>query len=139
MIPASVIKELLSVGFHGNIINPSKIFEVAEMSINSMGLIKATSRKVYISKRALKHIIDQRGVDIIFEIFNIISKPTIITDNSLKRSYSFIFAKKNGNVYGAVVEITKTPDYENQVVSAFPISFKTYGKMKSLEGRHPIK
>lgn len=134
-IPRDVIDELIHAGLEKDILNPEQVFEIGYISAGAMTVIGANSLKVYVSKKALKHIIDRRGsAEIIYLIPGILSNPTKITDNSFKRQHSFILAKMNGRYRGVVLEITKTPDYENQVVSAFIIDPKTYKKMSDISG-----
>lgn len=106
-IPDYVINELVRTGFQKNILNPEQVFEIGRVSSRTMNLIMAKSPKVFISKMALKHIIDRRGSEkIIYLIPGILSNPTKIVDNSVKRPSSFIFAKMNGEYHGVVLEIT---------------------------------
>ncbi|GEM_PF-5168874 len=61
--------------------------------------------------------------------------PDYVIDELKKiKPNSFIFAKMNGKFHGVVLEITKTPDCENQVVSAFPIGLRTFRKMNTVSG-----
>jgi hypothetical protein len=134
-----VINELKEIKPKGIISNPRQLFEIGSISFESMKVINTKYPKVFISKMALKHIIDQReSEEIIYLIPEILSNPTKIVDNSLKRLNSFIFAKMNGKYNGAVLEITKTPDCENQVVSAFPIDPRTYRKLEDISGRPDV-
>jgi hypothetical protein len=120
-IPQEIIEEIQAVGFRGHISDPARIFFVAYFSQMTLNATKTSTKEVFISKMALKHIFDQRdNVKIIFEIPDIICNPSKIVDNSSKRPNSFILVKMNGKAKGAVIEITKTPDH-NRVVSAFHI------------------
>lgn len=134
-IPKEIIDELVHVGLEKDILNPEYLFEIGCISIESTNIIGAKSSKIFVSKKVLKHIIDRRGNEkILYLIPEILRNPTKIVDNSSKRPYSFIFVKMNGKNHGVVLEITKTPDCENQVVSAFIISPKTYNKMSDISG-----
>lgn len=137
-IPAEILNELKEIKPRGVISDPKMSFEIGYISTTSIRIIGPTSPKVFISKRSLKHIIDQRGSDqIIYEIPEIISNPTKIIDNSVKRIGSFIFAKMNGKAKGVVIEVTKTPD-GNRVVSAFPINKEYYRRLVDISGRSDV-
>jgi hypothetical protein len=137
MIPPSVIQELKNVGHHQPIENPNEIFEIASLSKENARLVGASSLKVFISKRSLKHVIDQRGDGILSLLPEIIASPTKISNNSKKRLGSFIFARMLDKANGAVVEITEKPD-GNRVVSAFPISKYYYRKLTDISGRTAV-
>jgi hypothetical protein len=49
-------------------------------------------------------------------------------------AFGSYFSMSTLTYYAAVVEITKTPDRSNQVVSAFLIDPKTYKKMYDISG-----
>ena len=138
MILKEIIDELVGIDKRGSIKDPDGLFLVGHISNNTKDLIGTDDTKVYISRKSLKHIIDQRGsINIITELPTIISKPTKIVNNSSKRQHSFIFALMNGKARGAVIEITKTPD-GNRVVSAFLISKNTYKKLIDISGRSAV-
>lgn len=102
-----------------------------------MEIIKTDSTEVFISRTALKHIIDGRGdkAERVIEIMPIIlGKPDKIADNSAKTENSFLFAGKLDRHYGVVLEITKTTGLSNQVVSAFLIDHRTYEKIHDISG-----
>ena len=137
-IHVSIIKELEEAPFKADITEPLAIFKVGVLADTDVEVIHAQFKEVFISKRSLKHIIDQRkGSDIILKIRNIIESPTKIIDNSLKRGNSFLFAKMNGKAQGVVIELTKTPD-GNRVVSAFPISKGYYRRLIDISGRAAV-
>ena len=104
---------------------------------NPQGLISLGSN-VGITRKSLKHIIEQRGEDIISYIPKTLAAPTKIVDNSSKRPNSFLYARMNGNAKAVVLEVTKTPDGVHQVVSAFPVDSKTYKKMVDISGRPDV-
>lgn len=138
-IPDYVINELKEVKPKGIILSQEQLFEIGLISFKSMKIIDSPSSKVFISKMALKHIIDQRGSEeIIYLIPEILNDPTKIVDNSKKRQSSFIFVRMNGKSHAAVLEITKTPDSMNQVVSAFHVDDKTYRKLIDISGRPDV-
>lgn len=120
--------------------SPDKIIEITQLPITICRIIKTNSIEVYISRKSLKHIMDQRedlAEYIIYSIPSILNNPSKISDNSHKRPNSFLFAKMNGNAKGVVLEITKTT-HNNRVVSAFPIDRKTYRKMIDISGRAAV-
>jgi hypothetical protein len=136
-ISKQIIKELKSVGFHNPISDPKSMLFVTKISHRSASVIKANSKEVFISRMALKHIIDSRGdkAERVIEVMPIIlGKPDKIADNSLKTENSFLFAGKLDRHYGVVLEITKTTGLSNQVVSAFIINDKTYEKIHDISG-----
>lgn len=119
--------------------SPDLAIEIARLSANIIETIRTNSEQVYISRKSLKHIINQRGKTaeyIIFSIPSILNNPSKISDNSSKRPNSFLFTKMNENAKGVVLEITKTT--HNRVVSAFPIDRKTYRKMIDISGRAAV-
>jgi len=137
-ISKKITEEFSSIEAGHPIKDPLFLHFVGKISLATMRLIKASSRNVYISNLALKHIIEQRGNErIIYKIPQILSCPTKIVDNYRKRINSFILVRMNGKANGAVIEITKTPD-QNRVVSAFPIDTKTYKKLKDISGRSDV-
>lgn len=137
-IPKRITNELKEISPGEPIKKPNLLFFVGRLSKHTMSVINTKVNNVYISRSALKHIIERRGNDeIISKIPLIISHPTKIVDNSKKRRNSFILVKMNGKASGVVIEITKTPD-ENRVVSAFPIDNKTYRKLEDISGRPDV-
>jgi len=92
---------------------------------------------VYISRMALKHLIDRRkskAEHIVRTIPCAIMKPLKIVDNSRKRKDSFLFFYTDRLVVCVVLEKTKTTR-DCQVVSAFPVHPKIYKKMIDISGR----
>lgn len=139
LIPIHIINELKEIKPEGIISDSRQLFEVGLISFESMKIISSVSSKVFISKMALKHIIDQRGSDeIVYLIPKILNNPTKIVDNSKKRQNSYMFVRMNGKSHAAVLEITKTPDSMNQVVSAFHVDDKTYRKLIDISGRSDV-
>lgn len=130
------VKELSSLERGQMIERPSKLLYVARIS-NSIAYIMNTSAvEVYISRRAIKHIIERRGDQTKWVFDNLpkaIRNPTKIVANSNKKEFSYILANNIGRIIGVVVE-TKTPDY-CQVISAYPIDKKTYRKLVDISGR----
>jgi hypothetical protein len=115
-IPKEIIKELKSLGIHALIYDPRGMLFVTDLSPKSVDVIKTGYNKVFISRTALKHIIDSRGnkAERVIEIMPIIlSKPEKIADNSAKKKSSFLFAGKLDRHYGVVLEITKTTGLSN--------------------------
>lgn len=103
---------------------------------NPEGVI-SIGKNVVISRRSVKHIIEQRGElahELIHDIPNVLANPTKIVDNSLKRPNSFLYARMNGKARATVLEVTKTPDGKHQVVSAFPMYKHTYEKLVDNSG-----
>lgn len=95
---------------------------------------------VSVSRRSLKHIVEQRGEqarEIIHDIPTVLKTPTKIGDNSLKRPDSFLFARMNGKARATVLEVTKTPE-GIRVVSAFPMDQKNYEKLVDISGRSDV-
>lgn len=100
-----------------------------------MGILK--NSEVYISRMALKHIVERRKSKaklVIDVIPKAIRRPFKVVDNSRKRNDSFLFLYSNGLVVCVVVEKTKTTQH-CQVVSAFPVYKKIYEKMVDISGR----
>ena len=136
-IPKEVVEELKSIKPQGLICEPSQTFLAGHISRLTMSVIKTNSDQVFISKVALKHIVDSRKdlAERVIEIIpEVLKDPDKIADNSVKRHNSFLFAKKLNKHYGVILEITKTTGLVNQVVSAFVISRKTYGKIRDISG-----
>ncbi len=136
-IPDEIIEELKNISVGEAIPDPLRIFSVAFISYCTAQVIGSKSRGVYISRRALKHIIDSRGnkADEVISIIPVVlNMPEKIVNNFLKRDNSFILTRKISRNYGVVLEITKTPGSENQVVSAFIIDPRTYEKMYDISG-----
>lgn len=137
-IPSKIIKELKSVESRGRIAVPELLFIAGKITQKVARFINTKTLKVFISRKSLKHIIDQRkdkANEVIDAIPDTIQIPDLLIDNSHKRHHSFLFIKKiSPKNYGVVVEITKTPGFENQVVSAFIIDRKTYKKLSENSG-----
>ncbi len=120
--------------------NPEGMLQTGNMSPQNAKLINAQTNEATISRKVIKHIIEQRGdsaKEIIQSIPDILSNPSKIVNNSAKRPDSFLFAKKNGKNLGTVLEVTKTPD-GNRVVTAFQIDNKTYEKLVDISGRTDV-
>ncbi len=140
---SKLIDEIASLKKLGDVLIidfPNKIIEVTTLSNEIISIIKTSSASVSISRKSIKHIINQRkeGAEyILLSIPNILNNPSKIASNSHKRPDSFLFAKMNGSAKGVVLEITKTTT-QNMVVSAFPIDRKTYRKMIDISGRAAV-
>ena len=135
-IPLEIIEELRAVGFQKPIINPYCLYEVGVIPMHIKKIGSDTS-KVFISRMALKHIIDNRGekaAEVIKIMPHVLMFPAKIADNSVKKKGSFLFAGTFGRHYGVVLEVTKTTGLSNQVVSAFIINPKTYEKIHDISG-----
>jgi len=133
-----IIPELQSVDPYGSISDPDRLFQIGTLSDSSAKRINSSDIRVFITKKAAKHIFDKRiDIDVLYKIPDIIKNPTKIVDNSKKRSNSFLFAKMNGKAKIVVLEITKTPG-ECQVVSAFPTSKNYYRKLIDISGRTAV-
>ena len=134
MIPPDIIKELVTTETGGPITDPLALYFIGIIPDKVAKLIKAKSGEVYISKKSLKHVIDRHGVEMLFEIPIIIFRPTKVTPNHAKRNESFIFSRVILKPKGVVIEVGAEKPDDNRAVSAFPISPKTYRKMKDISG-----
>lgn len=134
------IKEFSSLESGVFIKNPNVSLKLGKITSQDASIIGAKIDDVGITRRAIKHIVEQRGErarEFIESIPDVLTNPSKIADNSIKRPDSFLFAKMNGEARGVVLEITKTPD-GNRVVSAFPIDRKTFRKLRDISGRPEV-
>ncbi len=131
-------EELVGYPVGKHIPEPNKLLFVGlipSFICSKIGVVKNTS--VFISRMALKHIIERResmAYSFIKAIPIAISQPVKVVDNSLKRENSFLFIHHDVAIICVVVEKTKTTRI-CQVVSAFPVHFKIYKKMIDISGR----
>ena len=119
---------------------PNKTYQVADINEKSKSVIGSKISTVEISRRAIKHIVEQHGEqvsEILKMIPEILKNPTKIADNFAKRANSYLFVKMNGKATGVVLEVIKNPD-GNRVVSAFRIDKKTYEKLQDISGRPDV-
>lgn len=133
-----VFRELKMISTGSPIPNHSDMLLVSRIpDIISQKIGLTNNSYAYISRMALKHIIERRGLiaeSIVLKIPSAISNPSKVVDNSKKRKNSFLFLHPDDFVLCVVMEKTKTT-WECQIVSAFPISPKTYEKMIGISGR----
>jgi hypothetical protein len=110
---------------------------IGKISKKSFKKVSFLNWKVFISSETINHIFERRekiAKKVILFISEIISNPTKISDNSVKRIDSYIFIGFNEKIIGVVIEKTKTTGV-NQVVFAFPINARTYRKIIDISGR----
>jgi hypothetical protein len=99
-------------------------------------LVDALEVEVFISRRALKHIVDRRAGEwrvVVSKMTETLLSPDKIADNAGKRLNSFLFAKETGKIHGVVLEILKNLG-KNEVVTSYMIDKKTFKKIKDIAG-----
>ncbi len=115
--------------------NPERFILVGKFSDDICRLIGSTDVEIIIKNKAIKHIIEQRQVRsevLLLSLPAIISFPDKISISHIEGRFKF--AKIFDKNHIAVIEITKTPDSKNQVVSVFVTDGKTYNKLQDISG-----
>lgn len=133
----STVEELSHIEGAGHISKPNDLLYITQLSEKTVKIMEGVCPDVYISRRAIKHIIDRRGQYVHFvckSIPSVLENPTKIVDNSVKRKNSYLLAQFGTKIVGVVLDTTKTPD-KCQVVSAFLINQRTYEKLIDISGR----
>jgi hypothetical protein len=136
----NTIEEFKKIGINRKIPEPEKTLKITTIPDEIARKIRLQNQDVLITRKALEHIIERRGVkadEFIGSIPDVLNNPTKIGDNSAKRANSYLFAKMNGKAKGVVLEVIKKPE-ENQVVSCYFIDKKTYNKLVDISGRSDV-
>ena len=131
------IEELESITDSGSIRRPHDSYFVAYVQADAARALKIWNRRVSISRRSIKHILERRASksDIIFgELKLVIERPTKIVNNSHKRMNSLMFIRSAEITIAVIVETTERPG-GCQVISAFLMDQKTYEKLIDISGR----
>jgi hypothetical protein len=129
-------QKLAALPKNAAITNPDGCLRVGVLNKNSAALVDALEVEVFISRRALKHIVDRRADEwrtVVFKMAETLFVPDKIADNAGKRPNSFLFAKETGKIHGVVLEILKNLG-KNEVVTSYMIDGKTFKKIKDIAG-----
>jgi hypothetical protein len=129
-------RELAALPKNAPIADPDGRLCVGILNKNSAALVNAFDIEVFISRRALKHIVDRRADEwrvVVSKMTETLLSPDKIADNAGKRPNSFLFAKETGKIHGVVLEILKNLG-KNEVVTSYMIDKKTFKKIKDIAG-----